>query len=122
MALPAWPVGVSHIARNDWQMSQMYVLPVATEMEGGNTRARSRPGSNVANVNYPLMSITLDEWAILETFIRTTLGNGASRFTMPVSIGADYVTKVVQIDPTKSPTLQRFSDYINITLPLKIWI
>jgi hypothetical protein len=121
MTLPAWPSTVPTDATDGWQMPQMYTLPIATQMDGGNQRVRSRPGSNVASVSYPLMPLTMAQWDDLNTFIRTTLGNGASRFTMSILTGDVYETKTCQIDGTKSPTAQRIGDYMSVVLPLFIY-
>lgn len=121
MTLPTWPASVPYEATSDWQMPQMFVAPIATDMDGGNQRLRSRPGANVATVNYPLAPLTAAQWTALETFFRTTLNNGASRFTMSVSTGGAYISKTVQLDGGKSPTVQRKGDFVNVVLPLRIF-
>lgn len=121
MTLPTWPATVPYAVRNGWTMPQMYVAPIATEMEGGNQRMRSRAGSNVASVTYPLRPLTLAQWNDLNTFIRTTLGNGASRFTMPVLTGSVYETKTVQLEGGKSPTIEREATFMRVILPLRIY-
>lgn len=121
MTLPVWPSTVPSHARDGWQMSQMFVPPDATEMKGGNQRLRGQPGNNVATVNYPLTPLTLAEYATFDTFMRTTLGNGASRWTMNVTIAGAAVNKTVQLDQGKSPTATQEGAFMNVTLPLRIY-
>jgi hypothetical protein len=122
MTIPAWPdSNVPSTARDGWQMSEMYVAPIATDFDGGNQRLRSRPGSNVAIISYPLQPLTLTQWGYLDTFIRTTLGNGASRFTMSLVIGGASVSKTVQLDGGKSPQVTQEGQVMHVTLPLRVF-
>jgi hypothetical protein len=121
MALPSWPDGVPTTARDGWQMSAMFLAPLATQMDGGNQRTRAQPGNNVASITYPLSPMTDAQYAIFETFMRTTLNNGASRWTMPVLTGTGtYLTKTVQFDSGKPPSADRSGGFVNVTLPLRI--
>ena len=65
-------------------------------MDGGNVRLRSRPGSDVATVQWRRRMTTL-QYTSFDTFVRATISNGTSRFTMPVWLGTSYVTKTVQV-------------------------
>jgi hypothetical protein len=121
MALPVWPSSVPNQATNDWKMTSLYVDPIATDMDGGNQRLRSRPGSNVAVVSYPLVPLTAQQWNDLNVFFRTTLGNGASRFTMPVFTGSTYETKTVQLDQGKAPQVSVESIYVMVVMTLRIF-
>lgn len=122
MTLPAWPATVPTTARDGWQMPAMYVDPISTEMEGGNQRNRSRPGSNVASITYPLAPLTEAQWATLTTFIRTTLSNGTSRFTMSLlSDSSTYGTKTCQFEKGKSPQVGRSGGFVNVTLSLRVY-
>jgi hypothetical protein len=121
MALPVWPSSVPNQATNDWKMTSLYVDPIATDMDGGNQRLRSRPGSNVAIVSYPLVPLTAQQWNDLNAFFRTTLGNGASRFTMPVFTGSTYETKTVQFDQGKAPQVSVESIYVIVVMTLRIF-
>jgi len=121
MTLPVWPGTVPATARDGWQMPSMYVAPIATEMEGGNQRLRSRPGSNVAIVEYPLVPLTLAEWGYFDTFIRTTLGNGASRFTMSLIIAGVATSKTVQLNEGKSPVVRQQDGLMHVTMQLRVY-
>lgn len=121
MTLPVWPTEVPSDAREGWQMSQMFAAPIATEMDGNNQRLRSRPGGNVAIIDYPLQPLTLTQWGYLNTFLRTTLNNGASRFTMPLTIAGVEVTKTVQLDGGKSPSVSQTGLLMNVTLSLRVY-
>jgi hypothetical protein len=97
MPLPAWPNDVPYQQRRqDWRITQPFIGPIETEMEGGNVRQRSRPGSNVATVQWR-RRMTVAQYASFDAFVRATLSNGTSRFTMPVWLGTSYVTQTVQI-------------------------
>lgn len=102
-------------------MSEPYVAPVATDMGGGNQRLRSQPGSNVSVMTYPLLPLTSSQWSDLNTFLRTALGNGASRFTMSVFTGAAYESKTVQLEPTKPPQVSSSGPLTNVTLTLRVF-
>jgi hypothetical protein len=121
MTLPTWPVSVPSQARDGWNMPQMFQSPIATEMDGGNQRLRSMPGSNVARINYPLTPLDATQYAAFETFFRTTLNNGASRWTMTLTTGNGQETKTVQLDQGKSPTVSREGDVRHVVLPLRVY-
>ena len=97
MPLPAWPPDVPYQQRRgDWRIPHPFIGPIETEMEGGNVRQRSRPGSNVATVEWR-RRMTTAQYASFDTFVRSPLSNASARFTMPVWLGSSYVTKTVQI-------------------------
>lgn len=121
MALPVWPAAVPSRAREGWQMPEMFRAPLATEMNGGNQRLRSQPGSNVALINYPLVPLDDEEWTVLDTFFRVDLKNGSSRWTMPLYIGTGTVTRVVQLEGGRSPAPSRSSGYFHLMLPLRVY-
>ena len=122
MTLPAWPDTVPTTARDGWQMPAMFVAPLATDMDGGNQRLRARPGGHVATISYPLAPLTEAQYADFVTFVRSTLNNGTSRFTMSIlSDSATYGTKTVQFDGGKSPTISRASGFVNVVLPLRVF-
>jgi hypothetical protein len=121
MTLPAWPDDVPPNARDGWQMSSMFLPPTATAMDGGNQRLRAQPGNNVATINYPLTPLTEAQYTSFDTFFRTTLNNGASRFTMTLLIGATSTNKTVQLDTGKSPSVSKQGGLLHITLPLRVY-
>ncbi|MGY3605665.1 MULTISPECIES: hypothetical protein [unclassified Bradyrhizobium] len=97
MAVPAWPVDQFPYAPdlNTVQPVTGFLDPVRTEMEGGNVRLRTRPGDNVGQVSYsiPMTKAQLD---LFNAWVKTTLNNGTSRFSMPVWIDNAFLTKVCQ--------------------------
>jgi hypothetical protein len=121
VTLPAWPSGLSSDTTSEWAMSEMFIPPIATDMDGGNQRLRTRPGSNVAAMSYPLQPLTEAEWDTLNSFLRDTLNNGASRFTMDVWTGAAYESKTVQLDGGKSPQVSWRGTYVNVVLSLRVF-
>jgi hypothetical protein len=72
-----------------------FLDPIRTDMEGGNVRLRTRPGDNVGQVSYSI-PMTKTQIAAFNTWVKTTLNNGTSRFSMPVWIDNGFVTKVCQ--------------------------
>lgn len=121
MTLPTWPSECPSAARDGWQMSQMFQAPRATEMEGGNQRLRARPGSNVATVNYPLKPLNATQFAAFDTFMRTTLNNGTSRWTMALTYPGGEITKTVQLEQGKSPTVSWSNGFQHVVLPLRVY-
>lgn len=121
MPLPSWPSGVPAIARDGWQIQQLFASLDSTEMEGNNQRLRARPGGNVAVFSYPLAPITVAEWETLRAWIRDTLNNGASRWTMSVLTGTAYETKTVQFEQGKSPTVSQSGKLVSVVLPLRVY-
>lgn len=119
MTLPTWPSQVDSGARDGWQMSDPYIAPLATEMNGGNRRQRSQPGSNVATISYPLKPMDATAWGYFETFFRTTLNNGASRFTMDVTLPSGSVNKTAQFD--RAPNVSISGGFRHVTLSLRVF-
>jgi hypothetical protein len=96
MAIPIWPLNLPHEpVLGSWQIEALNIPPLATDMENGNTRQRRRPGSNVATINQTL-KMTRPQFADFKTFIRDTLKNGVSRFTMTVWLGDTCADKECQ--------------------------
>jgi hypothetical protein len=78
MTLPAWPIANSILLQNGFSLQRM-LDPISTDMEGGNTRERPRPGDNVATITqtvrmYPADYDTFAAW--VKT--RSTMGRRAS--------------------------------------------
>lgn len=97
MALPVWPTTVEHRPAPSMWAPPTFTTPRATQMEGGNTRLRIKPGDAVATSRWgqDLNGLQVDAF---RTFYRDTLGNGAGRFTMPVCLdGVSYESRTVQI-------------------------
>jgi hypothetical protein len=120
MPLPAWPVDVPHQQRRqDWQIPQPFISALETEMDGGNVRLRSRPGSDVATVQWR-RRLTSSQFTSFDTFVRTTISNGTSRFTMPVWLGTSYVTKTVQI-VKDSLAIAQDGLFISVSMTLRVY-
>lgn len=118
MPLPVYPNIPFKPRRNDWSMAKPFVEPLKTEMEGGNARLRSRPGSNVAIVQQIVRMLPAD-YQTFDVFVRTTLNNGASRFTMPVWLGRDYVTATVQFE--QPPAMQNLDRFVQVAMALRVF-
>lgn len=95
MTLPTWPISAYMPVQDGFQPLQRMLDPIATDMEGGNTRERPRPGDNVGTITQTIWMSMADH----DTFVgwvKTTLNNGTARFTMNVWLGSSYVSKVCQ--------------------------
>lgn len=121
MTLPTWPSQVDSGARDGWQMPDMFRAPIATDMDGGNQRLRSQPGSNVASITYPLKPMNVTAYGYFDTFMRTTLNNGASRWTMTITTPDGTASKTVQLDGGRSASVTKSGGWIHVTLPLRVY-
>lgn len=118
MPLPIWPV--SHIPDlNSISGIKRMLDPIATEMEGGNTRLRTRPGDNVATLSQTI-NLTAAEHAIFVAWVKDTLGNGTARFSMSVRLGTACETKVCQFSgqPTYRPI---GTQVVAVTMTLRVY-
>lgn len=79
-----------------WQIDEPFRKPNSTDMDGGNIRMRTRPGDQIAQISFGVM-MTLAQFNTFKTFANTTLGRGASRFTMRIWNGSAMVSKTVQL-------------------------
>ncbi|HQS08715.1 MAG: hypothetical protein B7Y12_02200 [Rhizobiales bacterium 24-66-13] len=97
MALPVWPATLQYRSLRDAWGGVPFRDPLGTEMEGGNTRLRRRPGDDVGTYAWAGI-FNAAQMATFMGFVETTTGNGSSRFTMQVSRdGVTYVSRTVQI-------------------------
>ena len=74
MALPAWPIPTFRPQQSGTSPLQRMRDPLATEMEGGNLRQRSRPGDNVGTIQQTI------QMPLAETFFATSFGIVADKF------------------------------------------
>jgi hypothetical protein len=86
MTLPAWPIADSIILQNGFSLQRM-LDPISTDMEGGNTRERPRPGDNVGTITQTVRMSPADYDPTFVNWVKTTLNNGTARFTMDVWLG-----------------------------------
>jgi len=121
MALPAWPIEKTVILQNGYQLQRM-LDPLATDMEGGNTRQRSRPGDNVGTI---AQTVRIDpaDYDALVAWVKTTLNNGTARFTMDVWLGTALANKVCQfVQPgTKLTYTWVGPDAIDVGMVLRVY-
>lgn len=97
MTIPSWPSTVPYASEQEYWNGAPFRAPLSTEMEGGNIRLRRRPGDNIGTYAWGRI-LKPTEASDLNTFLMTTLNNGASRFTMQVSRdGTTYTSRVVQL-------------------------
>lgn len=122
MAHPAWPVGVPYQPMIDgFQPIQRVLPPIVTDMEGGNQRQRRRPGDNVGIVGQTIIM----EAVPFETFTawwKETLSLGTARFTVPVWLGTDYVTKTCQFTTDGRPQDSFFvPGVVKVAMKLRVY-
>lgn len=128
MTLPAWPVA-QYFPQNDdsFQPIQRSLDPIATDMEGGNTRERPRPGDNVGTVTQTIWLSSSpsgsSDFDTVIAWIKTTLNLGTARFTMMVWMGSAFESKTVQFIKPGSTLV---SNYIGpnttaLTMTLRVY-
>jgi hypothetical protein len=114
MSLPAWP-DIAYKPDPSAYNRVSYLPPIATDMDGGNTRLRKKPGSNVATVTQTIEFRQAD----YDLFVAFILEYGAARFTMPVWWGNAYVTKTVQI--MEPPQEVYLPDGARVSMKLRVY-
>lgn len=96
MTLPTWPAGLNYRSERRYWGGVPSRDPLATDFERGRTRQRPRPGDDVGTYSWGTV-FTAAELTQFRTFWQS-LGNGAGRFTMMVSLdGATHVERIVMI-------------------------
>jgi hypothetical protein len=121
MALPAWPIPNSGILQDGYSL-QRTLDPITTDMEGGNTRERPRPGDNVGTITQTVRMSPAD-YDTFVAWMKTTLNNGTARFTSDVWLGTALVNKVCQfIQPgSKLNTAWPGPDAVDVTMTLRVY-
>lgn len=121
MTIPAWPDAVPYAPDlNSISPIKRMLDPIATEMEGGNVRLRSRPGDNVGTISQTIVMKT-SAFDVFVARVKDDLGNGTSRFTAPVRLGAAFETKVCQFSggaPTFRPVGARA---VAVSMTLRVY-
>ena len=122
MPLPAWPVATFRPQWDSLQPLQRMLDPITTDMEGGNTRQRPRPGDNVGTIGQTI-EMSYAEHDTLVAWVKGTLGNGTGRFTMDVWLGSAYANKVCQF--IKPGTNLRYAyvgpDRVAVSMSLRVY-
>ncbi len=122
MPLPAWPIASYMPQQESFQPLQRMLDPLATDMEGGNTRERPRPGDNVGTITQTVW-MSMAEHDTFVDWVKTTLNNGTARFTANVWLGSSYVNKVCQfIKPGSTLTYGYVSaNEVAATMTLRVY-
>ncbi|MGJ5000579.1 hypothetical protein ACQR10_04595 [Bradyrhizobium sp. HKCCYLRH2060] len=122
MTLPVWPIATYAPQQDSFQPIQRMRDPLATDMEGGNTRQRKRPGDNVGTLTQTIW-MTMAEHDTFVDWVKTTLGNGTGRFTMNVWLGSGFVSKTCQfIKPGTQLTYAYLTtDVVAVTMSLRVY-
>ncbi|WP_027578488.1 hypothetical protein [Bradyrhizobium sp. Ai1a-2] len=121
MALPSWPAVNYRPQRDGFQPIKRFLDPLATDMEGGNTRQRPRPGDNVGTITQTI-NLTIAEHNIFVPWVKTTLNNGTARFTANVWLGSSYASKTCQFTKDGKPTYSPISSsHVAVTMTLRVY-
>ncbi|WP_454629523.1 hypothetical protein [Bradyrhizobium cenepequi] len=121
MALPSWPAVNYRPQRDGFQPIKRFLDPLATDMEGGNTRQRPRPGDNVGTITQTI-NLTRAEHDIFVEWVKTTLNNGTARFAANVWLGSSYVSKTCQFTKDGKPTYSPISSsHVAATMTLRVY-
>lgn len=122
MTLPTWPISKYTPLIDNFQPLQRMLDPVSTDMEGGNTRERPRPGDNVGSITQTIRMSAADHDTFV-AWVKTTLNNGTARFTANVWLGSSYVSKVCQfIKPGTQIKYGYLSpDEVDVTMTLRVY-
>lgn len=122
MTLPSWPITKFQPTPDNFQPIQRGLDPIATDMEGGNTRQRPRPGDNVGTITQTI-EMSLADFDTFVAWVKTTLNLGTARFTTNVWLGSSYVNKVCQfVQPGTTLTDNYIGpDTVGVTMTLKVY-
>lgn len=102
MATPSWPVGVNYMPEADSWSQRPFLAPAASEMDGGNVRLRGKPGDRVRIIKQSIV-VSNDVYAdTLEPFL---IDNKSARLIMPVWLGRDYKSCLVQLTEIQTDPL-----------------
>src|ERR1700704_822465 len=121
MSVPAWPIPTAIILQNGFKLQRM-LDPISTDMEGGNTRERPRPGDNVGTITQTVRIYPAD-YDTFVAWVKTTLNNGTARFTMDVWLGTSLVNKVCQFIKPGTNLIYAWTgpDAIDVTMTLRVY-
>jgi len=122
MTVPTWPSGVPYESLKDgFSIQPWSANAITTQMEGGNTRSRRRPGDNVATVKQSVQ-MSLAELETFKTWFASTIGGGAGRFSMNVWTGSEYENKVCQFDLSQPISYDYLTtEVVNVTMQLRVY-
>ena len=90
--LPFWPIASSQPVPDSFAPMRRMLDPISTDMEGGKTRERPRPGDNVGTITQTIwMSMAEHEGA------KGLLPPSLALLSISVSIGPQVARKVVVV-------------------------
>ena len=122
MPLPFWPIASFQPVPDSFAPIRRMLDSISTDMEGGNTRERPRPGDNVGTITQTIW-MSMAEHDTFVDWVKTTLNNGTARFTTNVWLGSSYVNKVCQfVQPgTKLSYAYLSVDRVAATMTLRVY-
>jgi hypothetical protein len=122
MTLSAWPIATFAPQQDSFRPIQRMLDPIITDMEGGNTRERPRPGDNAGTITQTIW-MTMADHDTFVAWVKNTLNNGTARFTTNVWLGSSFVNKVCQfLKPGTTLTYAYVStDIVAVTMTLRVY-
>ena len=122
MTVPTWPSGVPYESlKEGFSFQPWSANAIVTQMDGGNSRTRRRPGDNIATVKQ-FVQMSLAELATFETWFASTIGGGSGRFTMNVWTGSEYENKVCQFDLSQPLGYDYLTTEVaNVSMQLRVY-
>lgn len=99
MTLPSWPGTLpQNTLYESWGVDTLMPEPIKTEMEDGAPRMRRKSLTTWSKISQAF-KMNNTQLQAFKTFVVTTLGHGASQFTIPVYIpGTGNVSKTAYIE------------------------
>lgn len=120
MSLPSWPA-VNYRPKRDSYKIDRFLAPIATDMEGGNTRERPRPGDNVGTITQTI-SMRAADHDVFVPWVRDTLNNGTARFTANVWLGSSYQSKTCKFAKDGKPSYSNIgSTWVAVSMKLLVF-
>jgi hypothetical protein len=101
MTLPVWPDGVNYKPdTSGFSFDQAYAAAVVTQFEDGPDRMRRRAFTRIRRMAYRIILDSDAECFAARDFIENALGDGTSRFRMPVRMpgATEYAPRIVYIE------------------------
>lgn len=122
MPIPSWPLALPQLRGmvSDGGTDALYRAPVVTQFDDGPSRSRRR-GLFASTTLHITLDLTVETLPMFLDFMRTTLGDGARRFTAPVLLPTGVIgTRTCRIEEAAS---LKYAGGINprVSFNLTVW-
>ena len=123
--LQAWPETIPDTPlASSVQITPYGVNPIITEMEGGNTRIRRRPGDNVTLLRQTIRMTAAQLAAFNDFYANVTVG-GSKRFRANVWSGSTMENRVCLFNLSAGgpqyTAVSGLPDYTDVAMSLRVW-